>query len=541
MNHKHLIKLFLIAVIFVSGFTAPSFAGEVTAAPFFVPGFPMLAGKEVMLMWAPVNGAVKYRVYLGKKQIAELPATSFTYQAPTRPGNYYFSVSGVSDLGDEGPVSMESELKVTMLNPPSDFDHKFFGRILNLRWKGAPGAVMYKVFRSKTRRGIYDLIGDAYDMRYVDSRVKETRGNLGKSFFYKVMSIDKHNRISVHSEVYEVKIKKPFSTIVNTAVYHNIKEVSFIKPDIDKDINLCYDINFSSDKKNLLFTDDLSKSVTRIDSKGMVQNIIDVKFWNPYKIAVDEGDNIFMIDKEGKKILSYTKKGNLNFAADSHPLTEWYMADAFRPLKRRGAVKFTGIEVYKGKIYAGDSETGAIHIYDKESGDFEKYFKLGGDFYALVPRFYDLNNLLIDEKAGKIYISSSERSIIDVHDIKTGNQLYKIGESLNLVGAFRSISDMVLDRAGNLLVADPAMRSIQVFSGEDGRYLYSLSDKEGFRPVRKRSNLKKSVFSFDYTPMHMNFDNDGRLWIYFPEKKGISIREPLDYDILAADNKTKKH
>ena len=64
-------NIFIIIIATVLSFflTLSSLAGDVTVAPTFMPGFPMLAGDDVMIMWVPVPGAVKYRIYQNGKYI----------------------------------------------------------------------------------------------------------------------------------------------------------------------------------------------------------------------------------------------------------------------------------------------------------------------------------------------------------------------------------------------------------------------------------------------------------------------------------------
>ncbi len=42
--------------------------------PAFLPNSPLLAGTQIIILWLPVPGAVKYNVYLNDKKVGESPS-----------------------------------------------------------------------------------------------------------------------------------------------------------------------------------------------------------------------------------------------------------------------------------------------------------------------------------------------------------------------------------------------------------------------------------------------------------------------------------
>src|SRR5512134_768688 len=46
-------------------------AAAAPVAPTIMPGFPMIAGPVVMMMWTPVPGATGYNIYMNGKPIAK--------------------------------------------------------------------------------------------------------------------------------------------------------------------------------------------------------------------------------------------------------------------------------------------------------------------------------------------------------------------------------------------------------------------------------------------------------------------------------------
>ena len=67
-------------------------------------------------------------------------------------------------------------------------------------------------------------------------------------------------------------------------------------------------------------------------------------------------------------------------------------------------------------------------------------------------------------------------SVVD----KDFNQLFAIGKAGNgYIGKFINLAGLYEMVAGNLIITDPALTSIQVFDGKDGRYLYHIGDESG--------------------------------------------------------------
>jgi hypothetical protein len=66
----------------------PGFSRAELPAPKFMPGFPISAGPQVIMMWAPVPGAAKYKIYLEGKQVGETSGVQHMLPAPEKSGQY---------------------------------------------------------------------------------------------------------------------------------------------------------------------------------------------------------------------------------------------------------------------------------------------------------------------------------------------------------------------------------------------------------------------------------------------------------------------
>jgi len=177
--HRTLWSLALVLVL-----ALPALA----VAPTWMPSFPMRMGPNVMLMWAPVPGAVSYNIYrsevkgeLGAK-IANVPMNN--HMDPNVPSDKdaFYTVKGVMPDGSEGeasPVALLAGIKP--LTPPKWAGELYQGGQLNLRWDRVDGAAFYNVFKADKAEGPFNLAGSVQDTKYVDTSLEE-----GKSYFYQV-------------------------------------------------------------------------------------------------------------------------------------------------------------------------------------------------------------------------------------------------------------------------------------------------------------------------------------------------------------------
>ncbi|GAB4263114.1 hypothetical protein [Deferrisoma sp.] len=172
-------------------------------APQLMPGFPMLAGPNVMVMWMPVPGAVKYNVYMNGQKLGETPAVNYMAPAPEKAGEYTFEVAAVDQSGAEG-ARASGKVKIIKLEPPKGLAAMARGERIGLRWDAAEGAVVYNVYRSENKDEKGDLLGSVQATKYDDTKVED-----GKTYYYRVTARDMSGTESAPSEPLEVKYEAP--------------------------------------------------------------------------------------------------------------------------------------------------------------------------------------------------------------------------------------------------------------------------------------------------------------------------------------------
>src|SRR5512138_128423 len=114
-------------------------------APGWLPMQPMLAGNQLIAMWLPVPGAVKYIIYVNGEKVAESPSNQFMGLAPEKAGEYKYQVTAVDAAGAESAKSPEGIIKVVAIEPPGKpvFRADDVEKSIQLRWNIPTGAVVF--------------------------------------------------------------------------------------------------------------------------------------------------------------------------------------------------------------------------------------------------------------------------------------------------------------------------------------------------------------------------------------------------------------
>jgi hypothetical protein len=159
----------VIAAIICSGFITPALAAPPT--PQWLPGQPLLAGQQVIAMWMPVPGAVKYVLYLDGKKISESAANQYIGVAPQDAGEHKYTVAALDASGAASAPSAPGLIRITKISPPEEVivraDDK--SRDVFIRWGGVAGGSIYNIYKAESPDGPFKLLASQTDLAYKDS------------------------------------------------------------------------------------------------------------------------------------------------------------------------------------------------------------------------------------------------------------------------------------------------------------------------------------------------------------------------------------
>ncbi|GAB4282457.1 MAG: hypothetical protein Kow0092_37500 [Deferrisomatales bacterium] len=209
----HTKRNLLLAAV-AAALVAAGIARAELPAPSYMPNFPMLAGNQIMIMWMPVPGAVKYHVYMNGERIAESPAMQHFMPAPAEPGAYAFQVAAVDAAGNEGPRSPEGIVNIIKLVPPKGVVTLPQGPdSVALRWEAVKGAVIYDVKRAQKAGGPYELVGSVQSPYYKDAGLKPET-----TYYYVILSKDVTGAYSAPSQEVSATTQKEEKVVTAESV-----------------------------------------------------------------------------------------------------------------------------------------------------------------------------------------------------------------------------------------------------------------------------------------------------------------------------------
>jgi DNA-binding beta-propeller fold protein YncE len=182
--------------------------------------------------------------------------------------------------------------------------------------------------------------------------------------------------------------------------------------------------------------------------------------FKPNNIAIGaDQDTLYLTSKNRKSgILVLDKEGNFK---------RWLF-----PLKTRGGLEGVGndpdagdrIDVEdvtvdaRGRLYILTSRHGRVYVLDRDENFLFAFGKLGGTTGKMsVPR-----GIAVDARRKALFIVDYMRHNVNVHDWDDGSFLFEIGGMGAGPGWFLHPTDVVLDRRGNMFIADYFNHRVQV-------------------------------------------------------------------------------
>jgi hypothetical protein len=198
------IVTFLFSIVLLLSIPARGFAE--LPVPNWLPGFPLVAGPQLILMWTPVIGAEKYRIYQDGKPVTEVIAFQHVLPLPAE-GEHSYHVVAIDKNGKESPPGKTFKYAVVKLEKPKNVSVLVRGERISLRWDASKGAIIYDIQRGAAPGGPFQLVGSTQDQTFLDPGAK-----VGESYYYRVASKDATGVASDFSEPVIGRIEKVVET-----------------------------------------------------------------------------------------------------------------------------------------------------------------------------------------------------------------------------------------------------------------------------------------------------------------------------------------
>jgi len=457
------------------------FAGSAFAAgPTFMPGFPLRAGANVMLMWMPFPGASSYNVYRSEKsggpygKIGNSPANNYMDTSAPAEASVFYVVKPVVG-GKEGDSSPEAVLQgVEAMKSPA-----FVGDLItpdnkiSVRWENNPKAAFYNLYRSESEKGDYKLLASLQDTKYTDASV-----TMGKSYYYRVTAVSSTNQESPKSGkplvvkmVREEAVEQKVAAMVRKAV----EQVATFDLDGQYVIRSPKDVAFDgsgnlfvSEGRGYLVHVEAAKEDMKLlktiggappDYKG-TWGYAEGIFFEPKRkelyVAYSDVNTVRVFDTEGSLLRSFSlPKPNPGVA----PKLDWAPAPVDVAVGADGIVWVSDGAYYQLVGFNERGEEVRRIGLPRENKD-----RKPGDENPVAPSF-----LAVHPSNGNLYVLEVAMQRVSVYD-KGGKLVVRIGGRGSQPGKFLLPAGVAIDENGTAYVADRNLERLQGFD-EKGEYL----------------------------------------------------------------------
>lgn len=462
-----------------------------SAGPVVMPGFPVRAGGNVIIMWLPVPGATSYVINRGEapggpyKKVGEGSSTNFMDQSVPNDRNFYYVIKTVVG-GKEGEGSAEVVLKgLEPMKAPKIESHLITQENkIAIRWETIPKAAFYNVYRSEKGAAGLALLTSIQDTRLTDTKVE-----IGKTYTYAVTAVSTSNVESARSAAYDIKLEKQVAAGAQmVAVTKPVKYVDSFDADEERKIALKGPRALAVDGAGDFFVTDASGKVYYVSTKDLKIKAVIGAPPADYKGEWGAGEGILY---DGKNKELYVCFPNVNvvrvFKLDGElvrgfPLQKpdprtTAMTSAPRPntaaIGPNGTVYVVDSNYYQVVMLSRDGkELGRIGL-PRDNTERGK----SGDHSPATPGLIDINS------KGELYVTENIEQRVTVFSAD-GKFIRHIGRTGAMPGGILRFGGLVARDDGTILVADGALERVQVF-GADGQYIATYIDPKVKDPQKQ--------------------------------------------------------
>ncbi len=526
--------VFLAVAILAIGLVLPQSVSAALPAPRWLPGQPLLAGSQVIAMWLPVPGAVKYVLYLNGEKIAESPANQYMGLAPADGGQYKYEVAAIDASGAEGPRSAPGAITITLIVPPTELVSRANrqGRFVNLRWKNPAGAAIINVYKSESADGPFNLIASITGEGHKDSDLE-----YGKNYYYALSSKDVTGKESSRSNPLQVTIAEPEQAKVKiklnlTAVpSKEVDRLRFVGNYTISEISNMVQVpsgNFwlatGRDGRVVEVGPDM-EPIQTIDVKKILK-AAGHNWVSSYRIAVQEDFRFTVTDNQSSMVASFTTDGELLWIIDSLPAPPLDRDDIWSGVRKDlgDLRRIPGQPMYldDDTLWVTEGTGPMVYVIDPEEGEvFDYWTGYTMEDGTRLPSA-GIGNLF---KVSDDLVWAGESLVHRAVAFNPNDRVVKYiagKESDGFIGGFLGVNALTFTPDGNILVGDAGVGTLQVFNPKDGTYLYHIGDEKlvaDEKLDRQRPVLPLGGFT------GLFFDPKGNLMAMDGITKIISVRE----------------
>jgi hypothetical protein len=527
-----------LALALAMAFASPAPAAP--AAPNWLPGQPLLAGNQVIAMWLPVPGAVKYIVYLDGKKVAELPANQYMGVAPETAGDHRFEVTAVDASGAESPRSKPGVIKIVKLEPPTGLmvrpneKDKWIG----VRWTPSVGGVISNIYRSDSKEGPFNLLESVQGT----DNYKDTKVEYGKTYWYTVTGKDVTGKESGRAAPVSVVVNEPKVSAAAAAIKLDLnvvpsREAQNLKFFGAVPVVEISDIDRDNDTGELWITNGEKGQVIVLTPGFERRLLIDFKEINAAQnLKLKNATYVTVSEVEGMAVVT----DNFSSTAVAFDLDGgflWSMKPQLPPDDREEVWQYLKETVRKvrlipnqvlfledGRMFISEARAPLVYIVDPGSGEIEDWWS----GYVRGEEKVESGGIAAFVQVSPDLVWAGEPLLhrVVAFDPETFEVKYILGEEGKhdgFIAGFLGVNAFLPNaKDGTILVADAGIGAVQAFDPGTGEYRYHI----GGTPAEPDPELGGQRPKLDVGAVNeIFFDDDGRLWMKHGLQKFFSVRE----------------
>ncbi|MDF1535681.1 MAG: hypothetical protein P1S46_04160 [bacterium] len=536
-KNKTLALLFMaLAVAFAAA--APQVASAALTAPNWLPGQPMLAGNQIIAMWLPVPGGVKYIVYMDGQKVAESPANQYMGLAPEAAGEHVYEVTAVDASGAESPRSARGVIKIVTLEPPTGvmLRPNAQDKRIGVRWTPSPGSVISNVYRSESAEGPWTLLSSVQGT----DNFKDADIEFGKDYWYAVTGKDITGKETARSAAEKTMLKEPEKAaevikIDMVAVPSaEVEQVRFLGRNSTTDawglaVGSEGDLWLATGEKGTIVhlspPPEFEVLTTIPLSRFNAEHNLKLK--NADRINIYEDENlILLVDAFSSTLLALDLDGQFRWAfKPTLPPDDrddiWSLLQ--QRIKKVRLIPNAAFVSSSGLVLVSENRAPIFYEVDLETGellDWRGGYVRDGEHMDTIGA-----GIMMEIEPGLAWAGEPLVHRIVAFDPETMDVKYVIGEEGThdgFIGGFLGVSDFLKNPVdGSILVADSGVGSIQAFDPKKGKYLYHI----GGTPLAPDPELGGERPKLDVGAIsRIFFTPDGRLWAKHGFEKYFSVR-----------------
>ena len=493
-------------------------------APSFLPGQPMLAGNQVILLWVPVAGATRYTIYLNGGKLAEGPANQYMGLGPEAAGEYRYEIAAVDAAGVEGPKSAPGIVRITKLEAPTDLQVRADpdAATISLNWGAPQGAVIYNVFRTQNAAGAYSLVGSVQDPSYRDPELKPG------SYYYKISARDILGKESpssapvkaVLTEREERESAEPI--VMKVQATTELARIDYLG---NRKVSQVMCVRVAATTGDLWVLDPLARAIFVVSpSDGALIKTIGPLEQQPWMFDFGPNGDLYVTTVGGSlEVLTAEGDFKARFPLMRPSDSDTSFWEGIPSVTKNYGPSGGAVACAPDEVWVSDQHYGAIEVFDY-SGVFRRYIHSYTDKAGKKVRFPAVGELQV-LGGGRVLVTFplAHYAVALDKDLK---EVFTIGKRAEgFVGGFIGISGVFVLPDGSLLLTDPGVNSMQMFSGTTGQYLYHLGGlvaeedpRQPGRPTIDFSGISNAVLT-----------KGDELWL-FAGTEGVLMKRSLSKD-----------